>query len=250
MSVKDEMETFDDSHRFDLLVDGELNETERRRLLTELDDEPSGWRRCALAFLEAQAWKEPFGDLIRPQDESTRDEPPRERQGPPSRPLGRFWFGGHGGTVLAMVASFLVALYLGTLIQHGPQPTEPLAPGATDMVAGTSSAGIMATPGVESPQRSDSVSPRWQMVTVSAGKDAQGNPRSFRLPVIERDQFDESWLSETSAPLPAELTEAIKQPGNEVQRRRYFIRLKMKDGRHLVVPVDEVNVRYRGVVPQ
>src|SRR5690349_18552203 len=46
----------DDSRVLDRLVDGELSELERQELLSALDDEPAGWRRCALAFLEAQTW--------------------------------------------------------------------------------------------------------------------------------------------------------------------------------------------------
>ncbi len=42
------------AHLLDRLVDGELGDAERRRLLVQLDDEPDGWRHCALAFLEAQ----------------------------------------------------------------------------------------------------------------------------------------------------------------------------------------------------
>src|SRR5262245_7197050 len=40
---------------FDRLVDGELSADERRHFLTSLDDRPDGWRRCAIAFLEAQS---------------------------------------------------------------------------------------------------------------------------------------------------------------------------------------------------
>src|SRR5262245_44335403 len=42
----------------DRLVDGELDGEERRKLLARLDATPDGWKRCALAFLEAQAWRE------------------------------------------------------------------------------------------------------------------------------------------------------------------------------------------------
>ncbi len=49
------MNTLDRS--IDLLIDGELDEGARRILLEKLDAEPDGWRRCALAFLEAQAWQ-------------------------------------------------------------------------------------------------------------------------------------------------------------------------------------------------
>src|SRR5438477_7928584 len=50
----------------DRLVDGEVAEPQRRALLSRLEQSPGGWRRCALAFLEAQAWREalspPVGD--------------------------------------------------------------------------------------------------------------------------------------------------------------------------------------------
>lgn len=38
----------------DGLVDGELDPESRARLLRQLDGTPDGWKRCALAFLEAQ----------------------------------------------------------------------------------------------------------------------------------------------------------------------------------------------------
>ena len=46
----------------DRLVDGEVGEDERASLLRTLDREPDGWKRCALAFLEAQAWREAAPD--------------------------------------------------------------------------------------------------------------------------------------------------------------------------------------------
>jgi hypothetical protein len=40
----------------DLLVDGELSDDEFRALIQELDVAEDGWRRCSLAFIEAQQW--------------------------------------------------------------------------------------------------------------------------------------------------------------------------------------------------
>ena len=56
MTILDEFRR-DDARVLDRLVDGELSQAERRALLAALDDEPGGWRRCALAFLEAQSWR-------------------------------------------------------------------------------------------------------------------------------------------------------------------------------------------------
>lgn len=41
----------------ELLVDDALDGPARRALLERLDAEPGAWRRCALAFLEEQAWR-------------------------------------------------------------------------------------------------------------------------------------------------------------------------------------------------
>src|SRR4030042_131709 len=99
MKPIDEATAADDQRRFDLLVDGQLSEPERRELLSGLDDRADGWRRCALAFLEAQAWKQDFGAIVRP---------------PVAKPTAvrrvrRHWLGRHGGTLMAMAASFFVA---------------------------------------------------------------------------------------------------------------------------------------------
>src|SRR3569623_3265887 len=53
----------DQQHLLDLLVDGELDEAARRKLLRWCEQDPAGWRSCALAFLEAQCWSQQVGGL-------------------------------------------------------------------------------------------------------------------------------------------------------------------------------------------
>ena len=48
------------------LVDGELNETECRRLLARLDGVPNEWRRVALAYVEQQLWATACRGEVRP----------------------------------------------------------------------------------------------------------------------------------------------------------------------------------------
>jgi len=106
-----------DNARFDLLADGELSEAQRRELLGGLDDEPGGWRCCALALLESQEWKRQIGAIVR-------------QAGPDAagkRPLGRSRRGPDGKTLAAMAVCFLVALFLGLVIRDlstGPAPAE------------------------------------------------------------------------------------------------------------------------------
>src|SRR5262245_53432040 len=47
--------------QLEALAEGDLPEEGRRTLLLRLDQKPDGWRRLALAFLEAQALREALG---------------------------------------------------------------------------------------------------------------------------------------------------------------------------------------------
>ena len=96
--------------RLDLLVDGELNEDDRGELLRGLDREPDGWRRCAMAFLEAQAWKQALGAMFRPAAQA--EAKPRARRPPNWKRRMEM--------AMAMAASFLVALAVGTHWRFGP----------------------------------------------------------------------------------------------------------------------------------
>src|SRR5687767_12303111 len=62
MNLSDEQR---DAMLIDRLVDGELSGDERRHLLASLEAQPDGWRRCALAFVEAQTWRGAMGSLLR-----------------------------------------------------------------------------------------------------------------------------------------------------------------------------------------
>src|ERR1700754_5979 len=62
MNLSDEQR---DAMLIDRLVDGELSNDERRQLLATLEAQPDGWRRCALAFVEAQTWRGAMGSLLR-----------------------------------------------------------------------------------------------------------------------------------------------------------------------------------------
>ena len=59
------MEFDRDDAAIDALVDGELSARDRRALLEQLETTPGGWRKCALAFLEAQSWRQGFADAAR-----------------------------------------------------------------------------------------------------------------------------------------------------------------------------------------
>ncbi len=158
----------------DLLVDGELSESERRELLLRLDHIPDGWRQCAIAFLESQCWQECLGGASKdtPQgDDETRssvlfaslgedlldDKPPgvqerleipeAQEQTPHAEAdkTTRDFNSPSGSSALrkwktpvAMAAGFVLAIFLGFLMKEGMN-ISPVGPGGTT-IAGTEDA--------------------------------------------------------------------------------------------------------------
>jgi hypothetical protein len=96
----------EDDRLIDRLVDAELPDGERRQLLLRLEHTPNGWRRCALAFLEAQSWRASLRSVnaLTPY-EAPQPAPGRRRVGP------RQWTAVARWTVLA--AGLAVAFILG-----------------------------------------------------------------------------------------------------------------------------------------
>jgi len=223
MKTNLENTSLDDS-RFDRLVDGELNEQERRDLLAGLDDEPSGWRRCALAFLEAQCWKQALGVLTQ---EGVRAVPP-----PVGLPRRSFRLG-RTGTLLAMAASFLVAMWLGSWVQQARVGQHPSPIGA----------GVGSQIATNLPQSKASSSP-WKIVNVSSGE--QGPGASIDLPAVERNNIDKQWLRSLPAAIPEDVMQALNRTGHQVRQHRELVPVPLEDGRRLVVPVDQVDVHYVG----
>ena len=227
----------DADRRFDRLVDGDLSESERRSLLLHLEDEPGGWRRCALTFLEAQGWKQAFGAIA----------DANARRAPAAQPAvtQRSWHRGLA-TALAVAASFLVAFVLGMHIRGGPggggQLAERLAAehGGQRIPGG----GQAGPPGPPPPLARPL--DQWQMVTLKAPEGPEGKMATIRLPAVRRDALDEQWLNGVPMAVSDEMLRVLRQRGLEVQQQREVLPMEMQDGRRLIVPMDRIDVHYVG----
>ena len=270
-----------DDQELDLLVDGELSGEKRRELLEKLEAAPSGWRRCALAFLESQAWKGDLGAIRRAgagavkETEAVKeavkgtvpfssnenwdsppcenwdsplhengDSPPRENWDIPlrdSRGSPRAW---PWGTLLAMSASFLLALGLGAYVRGlrwpatvAPEPGEVARAGAPPKAVETPSPASASVATDNSP---------WQTITVPVSVGPEGATETVRLPARVADHLDPQWLEHVPSVMPREVLEALEQSGHQVEQQRRLVPVRLQDGRQLVVPVDQVEVRYVG----
>jgi hypothetical protein len=246
--IDENMSPPDDDRRFDRLADGELSQGERRDLLSQLDVEPHGWRRCALAFLEAQGWRKELGAIARPRVD--RRDPPSAFHLPPSPPSPRRGWRSPLGAVLAVAASFLVAFILGMHVRGGPATPGSGGPAIDSQLA----AGTGGAPGSEpwqarkpdAPRPAAVPADRWQVVTLNAPQGPEGETTTVRLPAVERNTLDEQWLQTVPMAVPEDVLAELKRNGLEVRQHREILPMEMQDGRRLVVPMDRVEVHYVG----
>jgi hypothetical protein len=235
---------------FDRLADGELSEAQRTELLNSLDQEPDGWRRCALAFLEAQCWRKELGGLR--QTVTAGQAPVSSTVAPSPRPIKRrsspF---GLAGTLTAMAATFLLFLGAGVLWQHsGNRPGNFFGAAGSNQIASKMGENSATKSGSQTAIAQNDSQPKnasepWQWVRLSPAGSA--NPgESVRLPALERDRMDQQWLQSMPSPIPQSVVQALERSGYQVRTQQELMPMPLKDGRQLVVPVDKVQLQYVG----
>ena len=105
----------------DRLVDGELDEQSRREVIQALRYDDQGWQRCAIAFLEAQAFRRALDGLSVEQPTDAPDAAP----GPSLRNArAEPWRTPRLTSLLAVAAGLLIAFSLGRRVSDGPTAPE------------------------------------------------------------------------------------------------------------------------------
>jgi hypothetical protein len=224
--------------RFDRLVDDELSEPERSRLLESLDQQPDGWRRCALAFLEAQCWREGLGDLFRrpkpPAPQETIPSSPTQKSG--RSPAGRRWsLQSVAAMAMGLVACFLLAVGATHYWHDGGTAGPSGGITATDMVK----SGPQTAPLVPGPSAYPDRSTPWQMVGLPTG----GDNGTMVIPAKQRDRWDDRWMQNLPSAMPENVRQALERTGHRVLQQREVIPVQMDDGRVLFVPVEQMEIQ-------
>lgn len=214
-----------DDIQFDRLVDDELSDTERRQLLTSLDDRPDGWRKCALAFLEAQAWRREMGRLT--------EEPAAPA---PATPVGRVdspIASRRAVQFLTLAASVFVAFTLGLAFGDLPHPHHAATPSpSNNQLASTpSTPDIPVRPAA---QPTDALT-LW-------ARDASGQVRPLRVPLVDAAALDRRLGLEFQSGLPPEVLQQLKARGYQVESKRRYAPFLLDNGRPLVVPVEDTKI--------
>ena len=230
-----------DSQLIDRLVDGELPDDQRRDLLRALDVEPDGWRRCAIAFIEAQSWQQALfsgetklqlGVGVNPLQMVTA-RPSRRRAG-----TSHWW----GSIAAAAAAAFLIGAMAGGAWSGG-RSTELAQEQSPETV-------IHAAQEDVSPH--DPRAPR-QLATA--------DPRGFHVNTVSLDRLGmnlpisvagdaeaaRDLLTRQQPALSDYGRQVLQRQGIEVEpARRTSIALPLDGGRQIELPVEKVTYRYVG----
>ena len=221
---------------FDRLVDGELSADQRRQLIASLDDRADGWRRCALAFLEAQSWgstmrrmvQEPTAPAARVVEAASVNA---------AAPTGRRRRMEQVGVWLVTAASLLVAFSLGWQLKHpDATPLEDLAvsgPGAGAIPAGGALLGERHAAAAHDPDA----------VTLVV-RDRNGGQRSVEVPLVEGERLGDEFGGLPQWADPA-TRKRLADQGIGLQAKRRYAPLYFQQRDQLVpmiIPVDDAVV--------
>jgi hypothetical protein len=194
-------------------------------LLARLDGDPEGWRRCAMAFLQQQAWRGAMQNLARGLPPKGRDiHTPAEFSQVICRDVE---LSGRNTARLApwcaLAAALLVAFGLGALSQLGLS--------------------------IHLAQPRSLIQARGALAGSGAGQTRPGPPDRARSPRVLASP-DVSSTSDGPAPAsrddalasPGRLLEALRQSGHQVHRQRGFVPFSSEDGRAGWIPVEDLYV--------
>jgi anti-sigma factor RsiW len=206
--------------QLDRLATGELADAARPELFAWLDDDRSRWRRCALVLLEARELDQAFDDLTNEVPQRSAPATWATTLAPSAR---RVW-----GGRLVLAVSLFVAFGLGSAVQRIRNPLEQAV--------------------VQQPQKHDAVatSPASQQdnrapVSQKAPGAPQPDNRREGPPMVAASSPGMS-----GDPIPAYVRSQLERRGYRVESRRSDVSVVFPDGKHVNLPVDQVQFSYIG----
>jgi hypothetical protein len=259
MSDNDAAHPLDDDF-IDRIVEGTLTPDELRAAVLRLDQHADGWKRCAVAFLEAQCWAESFRALELPATaQLVCPSSPSPPGGAPARRLHHRWL--RSAVAAAVIAASFAMGWLG----HAARPrtaAQPVAPDQPNLVVtrntsekepATTSG---TTPAVDSAGSASRVAqpprdlrpPRGPAPLVTTVAHLRFGPENARaeVPILAGPGINEEWLRKQPPPVSEHGQVVFQRHGYQVDQRRRLITTIMNDGRRVAVPVDQVLIRYTG----
>jgi hypothetical protein len=236
--------------QFDRLVDGELSQAEYRSLLASLDDQPDGWRRCALAFLEAQALGRDLSAVRQAAlttDTAAAASPSVDHavQLQAERPddwSQRTWQGLYFATIAASLAlAFYVGSWTSGINDQATGPYITTLPSEQRSVEAPNDGTPHHSPSrtAESNAIASTEGPLGNVQLVMGGAESS---QRVEVPVYGQKQIDR-WHSTNKPVLPPQVIEQLQRAGHKVDHRQQWILVDTADGNQVLVPVDNYQIQ-------
>jgi hypothetical protein len=224
---------------FDRIVDGDLSPAELRVAFDRLEREPDGWKRCALAFLEAQCWRESF----RTMDSQASASSPSTGQRPILRGLA---MAAGVATVAFMLGWRAHPERAGSSRAAAPQVLAAVGQPPTGHPAPT----VDPPPSIVDRRPDRSAPPEGTPPATVIGRLKVLPVDSARVvPVVARPMIEGPPVTDQPPPITEHQRALLEQRGYQVDRRRRLITARLADGRRVTVPVEQIQLRYTGVEP-
>jgi hypothetical protein len=237
----------------DRVVEGVVPPEELRAIVEQLERDPAGWKRCALAFLEAQALNESFRAFGNVDTLDPIVQPPVLRVASAKR-LRHRWLR------TAAAAAILAAAFAIGWVAHGTRSasralehsTVGLAmPRVPSEPAGALAAAEIPRQASLAPVDDHSGPPVNQARAIRAVATIRFGPANSHaeVPVLAGPGITAEWLVQQPPPVSEHGQVALARQGYQVQQERRFFTTVLADGRRLAVPVDHVQIHYTGNEP-
>ena len=233
------MNYVDEEVRVQRLVDGEMNLEERREFFEDLDSSPDEWRRVSLAFVEDQIWRTEYQSLYSQTQPTTAVEVSTTRSGDLSFRHVIFLIA--ASVVASTTAGYWMGERSSRLDGIGTAFDSDSGPDAID--DDRNPAEFVRDDG-DSKSSTDNQAPatnntyRLQFV-----RNANGQREVFEIPVFEAS---EPWMESEQPRLPDNFRDWLSTSGYDVEQNTRYVSGRLDDGRHVVLPVNRVDVKYRG----
>ena len=221
----------------DRQVDGELSDAQSRELLAMLDGIEGGWRRLALAYVEAQWLGRDLPSLVHggaapsiAQDVSEVSfVVPVPATNQPTSPRSRMAL-----MALAIAASMLVAFVVSLRrpVSETTRKEDPAAPVAVQQPTGNADGQVVYH---------NTSAPLAAMGPKAVTPATKSEPEPGLVVIGSEDARDD-----LAATVPPRVIDALRRMGHRVDQRSGVMPVRLKDGRNVDVPYDQLEVQYRG----
>lgn len=238
--------------QLDLLADEELSPQEQRELFALLDRTPGGWRRCALALLEARCWQRALSHWA-----PDSSYPPQAAGSAQPRPACKPQAASrleHLAWAAVAVALLVVGVAVGRWFpQPGALPVpqqagqhRPLELAGTPedqaLLASPGEADAQPAPAPPAQREPDAAAPPgWPGFLAWQDTTPEGQPVHRLLPVPAAAALDGPALRPEDV-FPRQWLQALQMLGHQIQVRRHWQAVPAADGTEVLIPRYEIHV--------